>query len=129
MVLHLLKQETSLKCILLQGIKFILYVINGIMSGMAGVMTAAQTGAGLPMAAQYINLQALSAVILGGAGLTGGRGTIIGTFVGVFVLCTLNNGLTMLNVQTFWQDVIIGAVLLLSVSIDAIKGGCLKRKI
>jgi len=110
-------------------VKFLLYVINGIMSGAAGVMTAAQTGAGLPMAAQMINMQALSAVILGGAGLLGGRGTILGTFVGVFVLCTLNNGMTMMNVQIFWQDVIIGGVLLLSVSIDAIKGGCLKRKI
>lgn len=122
-------QASFLSGIKVNRVKFLLYVINGLTAAMAGIMTAAQTGAGLPMAAQNINMQALSAVILGGAGLTGGRGTILGTFVGVFVLCTLNNGMTMLNVQTFWQDVIIGGVLLLSVSIDAIKGGCLKRKI
>ncbi|HWR24095.1 MAG TPA: ABC transporter permease [Feifaniaceae bacterium] len=122
-------QASFLAGIKVNRVKFMLYVINGITAGIAGIMTAAQTGAGLPMAAININMQALSAVILGGAGLTGGRGTILGTFIGVFVLCTLNNGMTMLNVQIFWQDVVIGAVLLISVSIDAIKGGCLKRKI
>lgn len=122
-------QASFLSGIKVQRVKFILYIINGLTSGIAGVMMASQTGAGLPMAAININMQALSAVILGGAGLTGGRGTIVGTLVGVFVLCTLSNGMTMLNVQTFWQDVIIGGVLLLSVSIDAIRGGSLKRRI
>lgn len=122
-------QASFLSGIKVQRVKFILYVINGLTSGIAGVMMASQTGAGLPMAAININMQALSAVILGGAGLTGGRGTIVGTLIGVFVLCTLSNGMTMLNVQTFWQDVIIGGVLLLSVSIDAIRGGSLKRRI
>ena len=122
-------QASFLSGIKVQRTKFLLYVINGTTAGMAGIMMASQTGAGLPMAAININMQALSAVILGGAGLTGGRGTVIGTLVGVFVLCTLNNGMTMLNIQSFWQDVIIGVVLLASVSIDAIKGGSLRRKI
>lgn len=122
-------QASFLSGIKVNRIKFLLYVINGTMAGVASIMLAAQTGSGLPMAAMNTNMQALSAVILGGAGLTGGRGTILGTFIGVLVLCTLNNGMTMLNVQTFWQDVIVGAVLLISVSIDAIKGGSLKRKI
>jgi len=123
------QQASFLSGIKVNRIKFLLYVINGTMAGVAGIMLCAQTGSGLPMAAMNTNMQALSAVILGGAGLTGGRGTILGTFIGVLVLCTLNNGMTMLNVQTFWQDVIVGMVLLISVSIDAIKGGSLKRKI
>lgn len=122
-------QASYLSGIRVQKTKAILYVINGMMAGMAGIMLAAQTGAGLPMAAMETNMTALSAVILGGAGLTGGRGTIIGTFIGVLVLATLNNGMVMLNVQSFWQQVIIGTVLLISVSIDAVKGGSLKRKI
>ena len=69
------------------------------------------------------------AVILGGAGLAGGKGTILGTLFGVLVLCTLNNGMVMLNIQSFWQQVVIGSVLIISVSIDAIKGGSLKKKI
>lgn len=122
-------QASFLAGIKVQRIKFIIYVINGLMAGLAGIMLAAQTGAGLPMAAMETNMQALSAVILGGAGLSGGRGTILGTFIGVLVLCSLNNGMVMLNVQSFWQQVIIGLVLLISVSIDAIRAGNLKRKI
>jgi ribose/xylose/arabinose/galactoside ABC-type transport system permease subunit len=112
-----------------QRIKFILYTLNGTMAGCAGIMLASQSGAGLPMAAMNSNMQALSAVILGGAGLSGGRGTILGTFIGVMVLCTLITGMTMLSISSFWQDVIVGVVLLISVSIDAIKSGSLKRKI
>ena len=99
------------------------------MAGLAALMLSAQTGAALPQAAMEINMQALSAVILGGAGLAGGRGTILGTLLGVLVLCTLNNGMVMLNIQSFWQQVVIGSVLILSVTIDAVKGGSLKRKI
>jgi ribose/xylose/arabinose/galactoside ABC-type transport system permease subunit len=122
-------QASFLSGIKVMRVKFMLYVINGMMAGLAGIMLAARTGAGLPMAATETNMTALSAVILGGAGLTGGRGTVLGTFIGVFVLATLNNGMVMMNVQSFWQQVIIGLVLLISVSIDAIKGGSLKRKI
>ena len=122
------------KASFLSGIKVsrtvrMLYALNGLMAGISGIMLAAQNGAGLPMACANTNMEALSAVVLGGAGLAGGRGTIIGTFLGVFVLCVLNNGMTMLNVQSFWQQVIIGAVLLLSISLDAVKGGNLKRKV
>lgn len=122
-------QASFLSGIRVQRTKFILYVINGTMAGFAGVMLASQSGAGLPMAAMNTNMLALSAVILGGAGLSGGKGTILGTFIGVLVLSTLNTGMTMLSVSSFWQDVIIGVVLLISVSIDAIKSGSLKRKI
>ena len=122
-------QASFLSGIKVQRTKFILYVINGTMAGFAGMMLASQSGAGLPMAAMNTNMLALSAVILGGAGLSGGRGTILGTFIGVMVLSTLNTGMTMLSISSFWQDVIIGTVLLLSVSIDAVKSGSLRRKI
>ncbi len=123
------QQAAFLAGIKVQKTKFLLYVINGVMAGIAGVILASQSGAGLPMAAMSTNIQALSAVILGGAGLSGGRGTIVGTFIGVMVLCTLSTGMTMLSISSFWQDVIIGTVLLVSVSIDAIKSGSLRRKI
>lgn len=122
-------QASFLSGIKVQRIRFLLYMLNGTMAGLAGVMLASQSGAGLPMAAPNTNMQALSAVILGGAGLSGGRGTIIGTFIGVMVLCTLSTGMTMLSISSFWQDVIVGLVLLISVSVDAIKSGSLKRKI
>ena len=76
-----------------------------------------------------LSFKALSAVILGGAALTGGKGTILGTFLGSMVLAVLQNGMNMMSVGAYWQDIIIGAVLILSISIDAVKGGSLKRKL
>ncbi len=110
------------------------YMIGGnaqasFLAGVNGVLLAAQTGSGMPNAAANYNMTALSAVILGGAALTGGKGTIFGTFLGSMVLAVLQNGMTLLSVGSYWQDIIIGLVLIFSVSIDAIKGGSLKRKI
>jgi ribose/xylose/arabinose/galactoside ABC-type transport system permease subunit len=122
-------QASFLAGIKVNRVKMILYMIHGLMAGIAALLLSAQTGAALPQAAGDINMQALSAVILGGAGLAGGRGTILGTLFGVLVLCTLNNGMVMLNIPSFWQQVVIGTVLIISVSIDAIKGGSLKKKI
>lgn len=109
--------------------RFMLYLLNGLMAGVSGVLLSAQTGAGMPNAAATYNMTALSAVILGGAALTGGKGTIFGTFLGSMVLAILNNGMTLLSVGSYWQSIIIGLVLLFAVSVDAIKGGSLKRKI
>ena len=122
-------QASFLAGIKVMRVKAILYMLHGAMAGIGALLLSAQTGAALPQAALEINMQALSAVILGGAGLAGGRGTILGTLIGVLVLCTLNNGMVMLNIQSFWQQVVIGSVLILSVSIDAVKSGSLKRKI
>ena len=97
-------QASFLAGIKVQRVKAILYMAHGLMAGIAALLLAAQTGAALPQAAGEINMQALSAVILGGAGLAGGRGSILGTLIGVFVLCTLNNGMVMLNIQSFWQQ-------------------------
>ena len=99
------------------------------MAGVSGVLMSAQTGAGIPSAAANYNMTALSAVILGGAALTGGKGTILGTFLGSMVIAILQNGMNMMSVGSYYQDIIIGLVLIVAVSIDAIKGGSLKRKI
>lgn len=122
-------QASFLSGIKVNSLRFKLYLINGLMCGVSGVLLSAQTGAGIPNAAANYNMTALSAVILGGAALTGGKGTILGTFLGSMVLAILQNGMNMLSVGAYWQDIIIGAVLVLSVSIDAIKGGSLKRKL
>ena len=122
-------QASFLSGIKVNSLRFKLYLINGFMCGVSGVLLSSQTGAGIPNAAANYNMTALSAVILGGAALTGGKGTILGTFLGSMVLAILQNGMNMMSVGAYWQDIIIGAVLVLSVSIDAIKGGSLKRKL
>lgn len=122
-------QASFLSGIKVNKTKFIIYLLNGLMCGVAGVLMSAQTGAGIPFAAANYNMTALSAVILGGAALTGGKGTILGTFLGIMVIAVLQNGMTMMGVGSYWQDIIIGLVLVISISIDAIKGGSLKRKL
>lgn len=122
-------QASFLSGIKVNRMRFMLYLLNGLMAGVSGILLSAQTGAGMPNAAATYNMTALSAVILGGAALTGGKGTIFGTFLGSMVLAILNNGMTLLSVGSYWQSIIIGLVLLFAVSVDAIKGGSLKRKI
>jgi len=122
-------QASFLSGIRVNPLRFRLYLLNGFMAGVSGILLAAQTGAGIPNAAANYNMTALSAVILGGAALTGGKGTILGTFLGSMVLAVLQNGMNMMSVGAYWQDIIIGLVLILSVSIDAVKGGSLKRKL
>ena len=65
-----------------------------------------------------MELQAISAVIIGGATLAGGEGTVLGAFLGVIFMALISNGLTMLNVSLYWQDVVTGAILALVVTID-----------
>lgn len=122
-------QASYLAGIKVNKMRMNLYLLNGLMAGVAGILLSAQTGSGMPNAAQTYNMTALSAVILGGVALTGGKGTIFGTFLGSMVLSVLQNGMTMMSVGTYWQDIIIGLVLICSVSVDAVKGGSLKRKI
>ena len=122
-------QASFLSGIKVNGMRFKIYLLNGLMAGVSGVLLSAQTGAGIPAAAANYNMTALSAVILGGAALTGGKGTIFGTFLGSMVLAVLQNGMTMNSIGSYWQDIVIGLVLILSISIDAIKGGSLKRKL
>ncbi len=122
-------QASFLSGINVNGLRFKLYLLNGFMAGVSGILLSAQTGAGIPAAAANYNMTALSAVILGGAALTGGKGTIFGTFLGSMVLAVLQNGMTMNSIGSFWQDIVIGLVLIFSISVDAIKGGSLKRKL
>ena len=122
-------QASVLAGIPVNRLRFELYLLNGLMAGVSGVLMSAQTGAGIPSAAANYNMTALSAVILGGAALTGGKGTILGTFLGSMVIAILQNGMNMMSVGSYYQDIIIGLVLIVAVSIDAIKGGSLKRKI
>ena len=122
-------QASFLAGIKVNFMRFRIYLLNGFMAGGSGILLSAQTGSGMPNAAATYNMTALSAVILGGAALTGGKGTIFGTFLGSMVIAVLQNGMTLLSIGSYWQDIIIGLVLILAVSIDAVKGGSLKRKI
>lgn len=98
-----------------------LYVISALSGAVAGTMLAAMLGAAAPNAAAPHLLTVIAAIILGGTSLQGGRGSVWGTLVAVLILGTLNNGLTLLNVTSFWQDVTRGIVLILAIGFDGLR--------
>ena len=106
---------------------FMVYVISGFMAGFAGLLIAAQSGAGLPQAADGWQMDIIAAVILGGASLTGGKGNLIGTLLGILLLQTLSNGMTLLNIPSFWQMVAKGGVLIFAVVMDVARNGGYKK--
>jgi ribose transport system permease protein len=101
--------------------QILLYVLSGFAGALAGVIVAAMLGAAAPNAVGGYLLTVIAAIILGGTSLFGGRGSVWGTLLAVLILGTLNNGLTLLNISSFWQDVTKGAVLLLAVGLDQLR--------
>lgn len=101
--------------------QIMLYVLSGISGALAGTVLAAMLGAAAPDAAGKHLLTVIAAIILGGTSLFGGRGSVWGTLLAVLILGTLNNGLTLLDVSSFWQDVTRGVVLLLAVGLDQVR--------
>ncbi len=99
----------------------LLFVIHGAMVGIATIVYTGQLGAALPSAAVNLNFQTISACVLGGISLSGGKGSIVGGIIGALMLGTLNNGMIMLDINSYWQDVIIGAVLIFAVTLDILK--------
>lgn len=101
--------------------QMVLYILSGISGAAAGIILAAMLGAAAPNAASQHLLTIIAAIILGGTSLFGGRGSVWGTLIAVLILGTLNNGLTLMNVSSFWQDVTRGVVLLLAVGLDQLR--------
>ncbi len=100
---------------------FITFVLSSLAVAVAGLILTSQLSAASPVAATGLELTVVTAVVLGGASLSGGRGTILGTIVGLVIIGVLNNGLTLLNVNSFWQDVARGTLLILAVSFDELR--------
>src|ERR1700712_5091441 len=96
-------------------IKITVYVISGACAALAGLLLTSELGAAYPDTATTYELNAIAAAVLGGTALAGGRGTIIGTVMGAFVIGFLSDGLVLVGVSTFWQSVVKGAVIILAV--------------
>ena len=97
------------------------YTICGLMAGVAGLIMAGRTNSGFPNAGQGMELEAIAAVIIGGASFFGGRGQVLGIFGGVLIMGLIKNGLNLNNVSTFWQQILIGAIIVLAVFIDVLR--------
>jgi len=100
------------------AVKLAAYAIAGLTSGMAGILLSSRVMTGSPILGQGYELDAIAAVVIGGTSLTGGRGSMIGTVIGVLIISIMNNGLDLLNVSSYYQQIIKGAIIVLAVLLD-----------
>ena len=98
-----------------------IYAISGLLSGVAGILSLAQFGTTAIAGQSQTNLNVIAAVVIGGTSLFGGVGTIFGTVVGLFIPAVLQNGFVIVGVQPFWQQVAVGAVLVIAVYVDQLR--------
>ncbi|MFL6796698.1 MAG: ABC transporter permease [Xanthobacteraceae bacterium] len=97
------------------------YVWSGALAGIAGVMLAARLQSGQPTAGEFYELTAIAAVVLGGAALTGGEGTLYKSVIGVFIMIVLGNALNLLNVDSYWQRVAVGGVIIAAAAAERLR--------
>lgn len=114
---------SNAKCANLVGVdttktKIIVYAISGFMSALAGLIMISRVDSAQPILGEGYELDAIAAVALGGTSMSGGRGKISGTFAGVLIIAALNNGLNILGVSTYYQEVIKAVVILIAVLSD-----------
>ena len=98
--------------------KLMAYAISGFMAALSGLVLLSRLGSAQPRAGEGYELDAIAATAVGGTSMSGGRGRIWGTFVGILIIAVLNNGLNILGVSSYWQEVVKGAVILVAVLSD-----------
>lgn len=112
------EQAAKLSGIPINQVKIKVYAIAGALAALGGIIVASRLDSAQPNAGLSYELDAIAAVVIGGTSLSGGKGTIWGTVMGAIIIGVLNNGLVLLNVSPFWQQVVKGSVILIAVAID-----------
>lgn len=112
------ESASRLSGIQVNKVKIIVYTIAGALAAVGGIMVTSRLDSAQPNAGISYELDSIAAVVIGGTSLSGGRGSILGTVQGAIIIGVLNNGLVLLNVSPFWQQVVKGLVILIAVIID-----------
>ncbi|MGI5179794.1 ABC transporter permease [Dactylosporangium sp. CA-152071] len=121
------ERAAVLSGIRVKRVKIAVYVISGACAALAGLLLTSELGAAYPDTATTYELNAIAAAVLGGTALSGGRGTIVGTVMGAFVIGFLSDGLVLVGVSTFWQSVVKGAVIILAIVAEQAQQGLQTR--
>ena len=99
-------------------VKILVYIIMGVLTSVAGLIITARLGSGQPSAGTGFEMDCITAAVVGGTSMSGGRGKVLGTIVGVLLLTVLTNGMTLLGMNTYWQQVLKGVIIVVSVLAD-----------
>ncbi len=114
------REAAYLAGINVKRVELITYVIAAVMTSIAALVLTGRLASALPTAAEGLEFSAISAIVIGGGSLSGGKGNMLGTFIGVLIIGVLNNGLNLLNVNPFWSKFAQGLIIFIAVLIDAI---------
>ena len=101
----------------------VVYIISGITAGIGGCIQASQLNTGTPNMGLMYELYVIAAVVVGGASLSGGAGRILGTLIGAFIISVIQNGMNLLGMESYTQQVMLGLVILIAVVIDKTRIG------
>lgn len=112
------EEASKLSGIRVDRIKIYVYALTGFLAALASLILTSRLNSAQPTAGNMFELDAIAAVVLGGTSLTGGRGWIVGTVIGALIIGVLNNGLNLIGVSSFFQQVVKGAVILVAVLLD-----------
>jgi ribose transport system permease protein len=115
------EQASQLSGINTRRTKLLAYTISGLMGGLAGTLLTSNLGAASADAAKGYELQVIAAVVIGGTSLMGGKGTIFGTLIGAVILFVLRNGLNLLRYDAYWQEVAVGAMIIIAIMFDQLR--------
>ena len=113
------REAAYLAGINVKWVETVVYVIAAIMASLAALVLTGRLGSAVPTAAEGLELNAISAVVIGGGSMSGGKGNMMGTFLGVLIIGVLNNGLNLLNISPFWSQFAQGLIIFVAVLIDA----------
>jgi ribose transport system permease protein len=109
------------------GVLLSVYALCGLLAGTAGVLVAGRTDSASPQAGQLLELDAITAVIIGGASFLGGRGRVSNVLAGALIIGVIRNGLDLLGVSPFWQLIAVGVLVILSLELDVLRGRLERR--
>lgn len=121
------EEATRLSGIDVKKMKYLLYILSSILTGIAGIILLSRMGSGQPKVGSGYELEVVTAVVLGGVSIFGGEGKLLGVFFGVLIIGVLQNGMILVNISDYYQQIIIGLVLLVAVGFDNKLSGRIKN--
>jgi ribose transport system permease protein len=125
---HIYAVGGSIEAARLSGInvdatRVFVYTVSTALAGVVGILHTARLDQGTPNVGQFYELYAIASAVIGGTSLFGGVGTILGTVIGASILSTIWNSMVLLEVSAYWQNVVLGVVIIVAVTVDTLRKG------